>query len=126
MNGVTGRMGTNQHLERSLLAIIAQGGVKISARRSRLCHGRSWWDATAAKLEALARDHGDLPWTTDLDAALDESAILHLFRRADHRSPRGVRAESHRSRASTSIARNRARAVWKRRMSFINSPKKRE
>lgn len=28
MNGVTGRMGTNQHLIRSILAIIEQGGVK--------------------------------------------------------------------------------------------------
>ena len=27
MNGVTGRMGTNQHLVRSILAIRAQGGV---------------------------------------------------------------------------------------------------
>ena len=26
MNGVTGRMGTNQHLIRSLSAIISQGG----------------------------------------------------------------------------------------------------
>ena len=30
MNGVTGRMGTNQHLLRSVDAIIKQGGVKIS------------------------------------------------------------------------------------------------
>ena len=30
MNGVTGRMGTNQHLMRSIVAIIRQGGVKIS------------------------------------------------------------------------------------------------
>ena len=29
MNGVTGRMGTNQHLYRSIAAIIKQGGVKI-------------------------------------------------------------------------------------------------
>ena len=27
MNGVTGRMGTNQHLARSILAIREQGGV---------------------------------------------------------------------------------------------------
>ena len=31
MNGVTGRMGTNQHLLRSIAEIIKQGGVKISA-----------------------------------------------------------------------------------------------
>ena len=31
MNGVTGRMGTNQHLYRSLAAIIkAGGGLKVS------------------------------------------------------------------------------------------------
>ena len=30
MNGVTGRMGTNQHLIRSICAIRKQGGVKIS------------------------------------------------------------------------------------------------
>ena len=30
MNGVTGRMGTNQHLLRSIKAIIDQGGVKLS------------------------------------------------------------------------------------------------
>jgi hypothetical protein len=31
MNGVTGRMGTNQHLLRSMVAIIKQGGVRLSA-----------------------------------------------------------------------------------------------
>ena len=30
MNGVTGRMGTNQHLARSISAIIKQGGIKVS------------------------------------------------------------------------------------------------
>ena len=30
MNGVTGRMGTNQHLVRSVLAIRAQGGVVLA------------------------------------------------------------------------------------------------
>lgn len=29
MNGVTGRMGTNQHLARSISAIIKQGGIKV-------------------------------------------------------------------------------------------------
>ena len=32
MNGVTGRMGTNQHLMRSIVEIIKQGGVKIEFR----------------------------------------------------------------------------------------------
>ena len=30
MNCVTGRMGTNQHLMRSILAIIEQGGVRLN------------------------------------------------------------------------------------------------
>ena len=34
MNGVTGRMGTNQHLLRSIAAIIKQGGVRISSAES--------------------------------------------------------------------------------------------
>src|SRR4030095_8644700 len=34
MNGVTGRMGLNQHLRRSLDAIAKQGGVRISDSES--------------------------------------------------------------------------------------------
>jgi hypothetical protein len=30
LNGVTGRMGTNQHLVRSILAIREQGGVELA------------------------------------------------------------------------------------------------
>ncbi len=30
MNGVTGRMGKNQHLLRSIVPIIKQGGVKVN------------------------------------------------------------------------------------------------
>ena len=30
MNGVTGRMGKNQHLMRSIVEIMKQGGVRIS------------------------------------------------------------------------------------------------
>ena len=33
MNGVTGRMGTNQHLVRSILAIRAQGGLRVGNER---------------------------------------------------------------------------------------------
>ena len=34
MNGVTGRMGLNQHLRRSIHAIMQQGGVEVSERRN--------------------------------------------------------------------------------------------
>jgi len=69
MNGVTGRMGLNQHLRRSILAIIQQGGIKLSdAERIMprpLLVGRN-----AAKLEAISREAGGLPYTTDLGEAL--------------------------------------------------------
>ena len=87
MNGVTGRMGANQHLGRSILAIIAQGGVKISNDEvilpRPLLVGRN-----AAKLETLARGHGNLPWTTDLDAALadPEYSIYFDAQTTDHRA----------------------------------------
>src|SRR5450631_1665463 len=69
MNGVTGRMGTNQHLLRSIPAIRSQGGVQISDNEvimpDPILVGRS-----AAKLEALAARAGVTRWSTDLDATL--------------------------------------------------------
>jgi predicted dehydrogenase len=69
MNGVTGRMGLNQHLRRSIQGIIAQGGVKAGAGETimprPLLVGRS-----EDKLEAISREFGGLPWTTDLQGAL--------------------------------------------------------
>jgi predicted dehydrogenase len=69
MNGVTGRMGTNQHLIRSICAIRKEGGVKISDDEfilpDPILVGRN-----AAKLTALAQAQGIERVTTDLDAAL--------------------------------------------------------
>ncbi len=69
MNGVTGRMGSNQHLTRSILAIRRQGGVRLSETAvilpDPILVGRN-----PAKLEALAAAAGGARWTTDLDAAL--------------------------------------------------------
>jgi len=69
MNGVTGRMGTNQHLVRSIVAIRAQGGVPL-ADGTRLVPDPILVGRSAAKLEALARAHGLERWTTDLGRAL--------------------------------------------------------
>jgi predicted dehydrogenase len=70
MNGVTGRMGYNQHLVRSVLAINADGGVTLSdgttVRLEPVLVGRS-----DAKLRAIAERHGIADWTTSLDEALD-------------------------------------------------------
>jgi len=69
MNGVTGRMGTNQHLIRSILEIRKQGGVALEDG-SRLMPDPMLVGRNAAKVEELARRHGVQRWTTDLDAAL--------------------------------------------------------
>jgi predicted dehydrogenase len=73
MNGVTGRMGYNQHLVRSVLAINADGGVRLSdGRRVRLdpvLVGRN-----EGKLQDIAKRHGIANWTTSLDEALDTIA----------------------------------------------------
>ena len=69
MNGVTGRMGTNQHLVRSIIAIRAPGRRR-ARRRRRVMPDPILVGRNAAKLEALARAHGVARWTTDLDAAL--------------------------------------------------------
>jgi predicted dehydrogenase len=69
MNGVTGRMGTNQHLVRSICAIRAQGGVALADGR-RVMPDPILVGRNAQKLEALARTHGIARWSTDLSAAL--------------------------------------------------------
>jgi len=69
MNGVTGRMGTNQHLVRSILEIRNQGGVPLEDG-TRLVPDPILVGRNAAKLEQLARAHGLKRWTTDLGRAL--------------------------------------------------------
>ncbi len=83
LNGVTGRMGTNQHLVRSILAIMRQGGIRVSAELTLMpdpiLTGRS-----AAKLQALADTHscaltGPLKISTDLPAVLANPAYPIFF-----------------------------------------------
>ncbi len=78
MNGVTGRMGSNQHLLRSIVAIIKQGGVKLSESEvimpDPVLVGRN-----ASKLEKLAARAGLEKWTTDVDAALADSGNRIYF-----------------------------------------------
>src|ERR1700744_4260805 len=84
LNGVTGRMGTNQHLIRSILAIIKQGGVKISDKL-RLMPDPILTGRSAQQLKALAETHGPpvtgkpLKYTTDLKAALADPAYQIFF-----------------------------------------------
>jgi predicted dehydrogenase len=88
MNGVTGRMGTNQHLVRSINAIRAQGGVALADGR-RVMPDPILVGRNAAKVEALARAHGVSRWTTDLDAALADRDDSVYFDSAST----GLRAE---------------------------------
>src|SRR5215510_11233390 len=69
MNGVTGRMGLNQHLIRSILAIRRQGGVLL-ADGSRLMPDPVLVGRDKQKLHALAELHGISRYTTDLEGAL--------------------------------------------------------
>ncbi len=78
MNGVTGRMGKNQHLLRSIVPIIRQGGVKISEHEvimpQPVLVGRN-----ATKLEQLAAESGIDEWTTDLDSVLGDNKYQIYF-----------------------------------------------
>jgi predicted dehydrogenase len=84
MNGVTGRMGTNQHLIRSILAIMKQGGVRVS-ENLRLMPDPILTGRNETKLKELAEAHGPavigkpLKYTTDLDAALGDSKNQVFF-----------------------------------------------
>ncbi|HVL56291.1 MAG TPA: Gfo/Idh/MocA family oxidoreductase [Burkholderiaceae bacterium] len=69
MHGVTGRMGMNQHLIRSIVAIRAQGGVRLS-NGDRVMPDPILIGRNAERIEALAEAHGGLRWGTDLDRAL--------------------------------------------------------
>ncbi len=78
MNGVTGRMGANQHLIRSICAIIQQGGVRLSDTECIMPRpvlvGRN-----AAKLEKLAHETGVAEWTTDVEGALRRDDLPVYF-----------------------------------------------
>lgn len=78
MNGVTGRMGANQHLARSIVAIREQGGVELS-------NGDTVWPEPVLlgrnpdKLRDLATRHGLERWSTDLGECLDDDSLPVYF-----------------------------------------------
>ncbi|MGQ7848018.1 Gfo/Idh/MocA family protein [Granulosicoccus sp. 3-233] len=69
MHGVTGRMGMNQHLIRSVLAIRDQGGVLLRDG-TRLMPDPIIVGRNEAKIAELAKAHGVERYTTDMEAAL--------------------------------------------------------
>ena len=72
LSGVTGRMGTNQHLHRSIMAIREQGGVTLS-NGDRLMPVPTLMGRNADKLKRLGDRFGGLATTTDLDGALGDA-----------------------------------------------------
>ena len=69
MHGVTGRMGMNQHLIRSIVAIRNQGGVTLS-NGNKVMPDPILIGRNAEKIEALAKANGISRFGTDLDKAL--------------------------------------------------------
>jgi predicted dehydrogenase len=99
LNGVTGRMGTNQHLLRSIVPLIRQGGVKVSPTEfilpDPILVGRN-----PLKLEKLAAQAGLTKWTTELDRVLADDAYPVYFdaQGTNQRVPsvtRAIRAGKH-------------------------------
>ena len=78
MNGVTGRMGTNQHLLRSIKAIRDQGGVALSPTESimpdPILVGRN-----PVKLEKLCKRSGVEKMSTNLDEVLADPHYTLYF-----------------------------------------------
>lgn len=92
MNGVTGRMGTNQHLMRSMVEIIKQGGVKITPAEfimpDPILVGRD-----AIKLQKLSQQSGVTKFTTDLDSVMkDPHYTIYFDSQTTGRRADGVRA----------------------------------
>src|SRR2546428_199952 len=78
MNGVTGRMGLNQHLVRSILAIRQQGGVALPGG-GRVVPDPILVGRNEAKLADVARAHGIERGSIDLDACLANPADSVYF-----------------------------------------------
>ena len=69
MHGISGRMGLNQHLIRSIVALRAEGGVLLS-NGERVMPDPVLVGRNATRLEEIARKYGIERWTTDLEGAL--------------------------------------------------------
>ena len=78
MNGVTGRMGLNQHLIRSIVAIRDQGGVLLS-NGDRIMPDPILVGRDAEKVGALAKRFDIARCTTDLDKALADKNDAVFF-----------------------------------------------
>jgi len=78
MHGVTGRMGTTQHLTRSICAIRADGGV-VMADGQRVIPEPVLVGRNGDKLAALAQACDISSWTTDIDTVLKDPEVKIFF-----------------------------------------------
>src|SRR6202048_1900858 len=78
MNGVTGRMGLNQHLIRSIIAIRDSGGVLLG-NGDRMMPDPILVGRDSDKVEGLAKRFNVTRWTTDLDKALTDKDDAIFF-----------------------------------------------
>ncbi len=78
LNGVTGRMGTNQHLIRSIKAIMDQGGVNVNDELT-LMPDPILTGRNEDKLRALAQRTGVAKFSTDIDATLADPSYEIFF-----------------------------------------------
>jgi predicted dehydrogenase len=78
MHGVTGRMGANQHLARSIAVIREQGGVRL-ADGTRIMPDPILVGRRPDALRALAQAHRLERTTTDLDAVLADKSYTVFF-----------------------------------------------
>ncbi|MFD2265107.1 Gfo/Idh/MocA family protein [Lacibacterium aquatile] len=78
LHGITGRMGYNQHLVRSLLAIRDQGGVLLP-NGDKLLPDLILVGRNGDKIAEIAKKHGISRFTTDLDAALADKNDTLFF-----------------------------------------------
>lgn len=78
MDGVSGRLGTNQHLIRSVLAIRGEGGLPLR-NGDRLVPEPILLGRNPNKLAALSAAHGGLEWSTDVAACLADPTVEIYF-----------------------------------------------
>jgi predicted dehydrogenase len=91
MNGVTGRMGTNQHLIRSILAIQKQGGVPLGDGGV-IVPVPTLVGRNPDKLRTIAETYGVAHFTTSLEAALkDPFNGIYFDAQSTDRRAEGVR-----------------------------------
>ena len=109
MNGVTGRMGTNQHLIRSIVGDPRAGRRAACRTATRACPTRSWSAATPTKLrgarQGARRSSAGPPTST---RALANPAITIFFDAATTQMRAGTAARRRSPPASTSTARSRS------------------